>query len=190
MLNKNTKITVVNRSNGRVGYTIKEMNVRRQFSKRESKEIPFGELQALSYESGGLPLLKHYLIVRSEEALKELGLEVQPEYFYSEEDIKDLLLNGSLDALLDCLDFAPDGVIEMVKKLAVSLPVNSVDKRDAILKKLNFNVTKAIEIQNTKFDGDTEADEAPEAAAPPTRRITAPAQQRRVEPPKYKVVKE
>ena len=35
MLDKKNKITVINRSTGRVGYTIPEMHVTRQFSVRE-----------------------------------------------------------------------------------------------------------------------------------------------------------
>ena len=57
-------------------------------------------------------------------------------------------MTGSLDALLDCLDFAPTGVIELVKSLAVSLEINDISKRNAILEKTGFNVTKAIEINH------------------------------------------
>ena len=73
--------------------------------------------------------------------------KVEPEYDYTPTDIKNLLLNGSLDELLDCLDFAPEGVIEIVKDLAVELPLNDVAKREAILNKTGFNVTNAIEIK-------------------------------------------
>ena len=90
--------------------------------------------------------------------------------YVDEEDIKKLLLTGSLDAFLDCLDFAPEGVLGIVKTLAVSLPVNDVAKRDAILEKLNFNVTKAIEIQNTKFDGGDE--DTTNSTSKPQRRVT------------------
>ena len=35
----------------------------------------------------------------------------------------------------------------MVKDMAVALPLNDVAKRQAILEKLNFDVTKALEIE-------------------------------------------
>jgi len=36
---------------------------------------------------------------------------------------------GSLDEFLDCLDFAPEGVTDLIKTLAVELPLNDVAKR-------------------------------------------------------------
>ena len=62
----------------------------------------------------------------------------------SEDQIRDLLVNGSLDAFLDCLDFAPEGVIELVKDFAVRLPLNDVRKRDALREKTGFDVSKAL----------------------------------------------
>lgn len=193
MLDKESKINVINRSTGRVGYTIPEMHVTRQFAAKEKKEIPFKELEALSYLPGGMPILKNYLVVKSEEAIKELGLNVEPEYYYSEEDVKKILLQGSLNEFLDCLDFSPDGVIEMIKKLSVSLPLNDMAKREAILEKLNFNVTRAIEIQNTKSDDEIEEEKKTNG---PTRRASVPEKHatdtpvRRTTLPKYNVVKE
>ena len=191
MLDKESKITVINRSTGRVGYTIPELHVTRQFAFKEKKEIPFKELEALSYLPGGMPLIKDYLVIKDVEAIKELGLEVQPEYYYTEEDIKKILLYGSLNEFLDCLDFAPNGVLEMIKKLSVSLPLNDMEKRNAILEKMNFNVTRAIEIQNTKSEDELEAEKKNSA---PIRRVNVPEVNtegpvRRTAPPKYNVVK-
>ena len=58
--------------------------------------------------------------------------------------------NGSLEQFLDCLDFAPDVIKDMIKDLAVELPLNDMAKRQAIQDKLGFDVTKAIEIANRK----------------------------------------
>ena len=51
---------------------------------------------------------------------------------------------GSLEEFLDCLDFAPEGVLEAIKTLSVELPLNDVAKRKAILEKMNFNVDNAV----------------------------------------------
>ena len=186
-MDKNTIVKVANRNTNRVGYKIPELGVRRQFSPRETKEITFGELESLSYLPGGRKMLKNYLVVKDAEALDALGIKVEPEYFYSDEDIKRLLTTASLDEFLDCLDFAPDGVLDTVKTMAVDLPLDNVSKRKAILDKLGFNVTRAIEIQNTKLDG--EADVAETKAA--TRRVApqtaASESARRAAAPKYKV---
>jgi len=48
---------------------------------------------------------------------------------------------------LDCLDFAPEGVRDLIKTFSVMLPLNDVAKREAILNKLGFNVDNAIKIQ-------------------------------------------
>ena len=59
---------------------------------------------------------------------------------------------------MDCLDFAPEGVIELVKKYAVELKVNDIQKRQAILDKTGFNVTSAIEINEETLGEDNVID--------------------------------
>lgn len=144
-MNKNTKIKVKNRSTGTVGYTIPDLgNYNRKFMSNETKEIPFEEIQKLSYIPGGDYLLQHYLIIENLEARDEILGNVELEYNYDENDVKRLLVNGSYDELLDCLDFAPLGVIEMVKKIAVVIELNDLRKRKAIQDKTGFNVSNAI----------------------------------------------
>lgn len=171
-MEKDTLIKVTNRDTGRVGYSVSELNVRRQFAPKETKEITFEELKQLSYLPGGDVMLSQYLVVRNEEAVKELLNGVEPEYYYTEDEVKGIMINGSHDAFFDMLDFAPEGVLNLVKDLAVSLPLNDMAKREAILQALDFNVTRAIEIQNTKYDGDNSAAEVKNK---PARRTTEPA---------------
>lgn len=145
MIKSNQIIKVTNRDNGHVGYTIPDLNnLTRTFAANETKEITMNELRKLSYISGGKVLLKDYLVLDNKEAIEELLNKVEPEYFYTEEDVKNLLENGSLDALKDCLDYAPIGTIDLVKKLAVELPLNDVAKREAILEMTGFNIDSAI----------------------------------------------
>lgn len=159
MIDKNKMVKVINKYNGTVGYDIPELGVHRNFYPHESKEIGLEELERLSFVPGGDVILKEYLEIADEEAVVALFNEqLEPEYHYSEEDIKRLLTTGSLDQFLDCLDFAPSVVKDMVKDLAVELPLNDMAKRQAIQDKLGFDVTKAIEIRNTKFDAETEAE--------------------------------
>lgn len=140
-------IKVTNRFNGSIGYTIRDLNnLVRVFAPGETKEITMEELRKLSWETGGRNLIKDYLIIQDEDALQEILGSPEPEYYYTEADVKDLLENQSLDALKDCLDFAPQGTIDLVKKVAVELPLNDVAKRKAILEMTGFNVTSAIEI--------------------------------------------
>lgn len=187
MIEKDTLIKVKNRDNGTVGYTIPELgNLHRSFSKGETKEITMDELRKLSYISGGKLLLQDYLIVQNQDALRELlSDDVEPEYYYGEEEIKKLLLTGSNDQLLDCLEFAPEGVIGLVKDLAVSLKINDISKRNIILEKTGFNVTNAITINEETVEGEGEEVKSSRRSAPvtvdkgeetPKRRAAAPQQ--------------
>ena len=143
----NVKVKVKNRSLGPIYYSVPEMNnLRREYQPKEEKTVFFEELRKLYYTTGGKVLLDNYLIIEDKEALEELGMHVEPEYFYEEEQVIDLLENGSMDEFLDCLDFAPEGVRELVKQLSVRLPLNDVAKRKVLLDRYDFNVEKTIEI--------------------------------------------
>lgn len=191
MIEKDTLIKVKNRDSGTVGYTIPELgNLHRSFSKGETKEIPMDELRKLSYISGGKILLQNYLIVQNQDALKELlSDDVEPEYYYGEEEIKKLLLTGSNDQLLDCLEFAPEGVIGLVKDLAVSLKINDISKRNIILEKTGFNVTNAIAINEETIEDEGEETKSSRRSAPVTVEKSDEAPKRRVAAPQqYNVV--
>ena len=148
-MEKSTLIKVLNRDNGAVGYAIPEMNgLKRVYQAGETKEITFEEIEKLSYIPGGKELLEDSLVIlNNDEAIKEILGHVEPEYSYSKEDVINLMKNGSLDEFLDCLDFAPEGVKDLIKTLSVELPLNDVAKREAILNKLGFNVDNAIRIE-------------------------------------------
>ncbi len=157
MLDNNTIIKVKNRSNGSVGYTIPDLNnLHRNFQNQEEKEISFEEIKKLSYIPGGMFILKNYLVMDNPQAIKEILGTVEPEYNYSEQQIKELLLNGTLDQFLDTLDFAPEGVIELIKNYAVELKLNDISKREAIFDKTGFNVTKAIEANKASAEDETQ----------------------------------
>ena len=153
MISNDTLLKVKNRDNGSVGYTIPDLNnLHRRFSPGETKDITMGELRKLSWLTGGKYLLKNCLLIENQEALKELIGTYEPEYFYTEQDIENLLKNGSLDELLDCLDFAPVGVIDLLKTIAVKIELNDVKKRQVIYEKTGFNITSAIEINKETKD--------------------------------------
>ena len=156
MLDKDVLVKVTNRDNGSVGYVIPDLNnLHRNFQSGETKEVTMNELRKLSYIPGGEEILRNYLIIHNEDAVKELLNQVEPEYYYTEADVKNLLLNGSLDALKDCLEFAPKGTIDLVKKLAIEMPLNDIAKRKAILEMTGFNVDAAIMVnEETKEESD------------------------------------
>lgn len=178
---------VKNRSNGKTVYTIPELgdkrNIRREFAPHEVKEIPEKELEALTYIGGGEALLKNYLQILDKEVIDKVNLSVEPEYNMSEEDIKKLMNEGTLDAFKDCLDFAPQAIKDMIKDYAVSLPLNDSAKRDAIKEILKFDVDKAIMNKKAAEEDSTPKEEK-------TRRVEASTTTtgRRTAAPKYEIL--
>lgn len=182
---ENAMYNVKNISDTTIAYSIPDMNnLRRVFSPREIKQISGDELEKLTYIPGGTTILRKYLQV-DKAVMDNLGIPNEPEDFMSEEQIVDLLQNGSLDALLDALDFAKEGVLELIKKFAVELPLNDVAKRDAIKKKLGFDVTAVIALKEEE-----KATSGTAEVARPERRVKAQAEEtgRRTAPPKYNIV--
>lgn len=180
--------TVKNRSASRVFYKIPEDNIRREFNPGETKRISFEELEKLSYQSGGRELMANFLQIQSEEAIADLGMHTEPEYNMTEEQIIDLIKTGSLDAFLDCLDFAPVGVIDLLKKFSVSVPLADYDKRKALKEKTGFDVDIALK----NMIAEKAEDSNPSIAATNTRRVQPEAETtagRRTTGSKYNVVK-
>lgn len=172
IMNDSDIVTVKNRSNSVVGYSIPELRIDRTFVKGESKKISMEELRQLSYQPGGQSLLNDYLVIVEKAAVDELVTNLQPEYNYDEAKIKEILTTGSLDELLDTLDFAPEGVIDIIKDISVAIKLNDVEKRNAIKEKTGFDITKALEIK--KMDAE---DEATKENAAVKQRRTQPAEE-------------
>ena len=161
----NKTVNVKNRGTGEVGYTLPDTGVRRTWMPGEvKKSILVAELEQATYIPGGQKLMQKYLVINDKEVCDYLGIETEPEYFYGEDEIKILLKSGTLDQLLDCLDFAPTGVLDLVKKIAVETKLNDVQKRQAIKDKIGFDITAAI--SNVEYANTQET----EGSATKTRR--------------------
>ena len=187
---------VKNRSASMVVYSIPEDGIRREFAPSETKLIDKTELDKLTYQPGGRELMANFLQIQNIEVREELGIETEPEYDYSEQDVATLIASGSLDAFLDCLDFAPTGIIDLIKELAVALPMTDTRKIDALREKTGFDLEVAL-----KNKAAAEADDKASVAETPTRRVapatttgrrTAPITETATETakPKYKVINE
>lgn len=166
MINAEQLYFVKNRSSSVVVYKIPETNLRREFQPGESKKVPFSELQKLSYQPGGRSLLENFLQVSNEEVTDDLQVHREPEYDLSEAQIRDLLLTGSREQFLDALDFAPLGVIDLIKTMAVTLPLTDLNKRRDLKDKTGFDVDKAlIHIEEEKLAEEAETNKAVAEAA-------------------------
>jgi hypothetical protein len=165
-MNSDRILDVKNRSSSMVVYKIPEDNIRREFAPGETKKIKYSELEKLSYQGGGRELMANYLQITEEEVTKDLNIKTEPEYYMSEKQVIDLLQTGSLDQFLDALDFAPTGVIDLIKQFSVTLPLENSAKRKALKEKTGFDVDKAlVHIEEEKRDVETGEEETP------TRRV-------------------
>lgn len=187
MVKDNDLIVVRNRNNGSTGYVLEDRGIRRTWEYGETKKIPFEELRAFSYLTGGLYCLNNLLVIEDKDALEALNMEVEPEYYYTEEDIRKMLFEGSIDAFADFLDFAPEGAIEIAKSIAINEQIPDTRKREMLSKKTGLNINNAIMV-NQIMDSEDDAEEE----APKQRRVQVEEKKsetgRRTAAPAYKVV--
>lgn len=158
MLKDTDLIVVRNRNRGETGFEVDGKWT--MFALNEVKKIPFGTLQALTFVPGGQYTLDNYLVIENKEALELLNMTVEPEYFYTDEKIRDILFKGSYDEFADFLDFAPDGAIEIAKGIAIKEQIPDNNKREMLSKRTGFNINNAIMV-NKVMDEDAEEKEEP-----------------------------
>ena len=182
-------VNVTNRNHGKVGYTIPDRGVHRSFEPKETKKVDLEELKELSYVPGGEFILRELLIVNDNDALESLNIDVEPEYFYTEADIRKLLEVGTLDQLEDTLNFAPEGAINLIKDIAVKTELPDTRKRKMISEKTGFNIDSAIMVNAVMNEESAAAEEAApkRKAAPINAESTADKVTRKAALPQYKV---
>lgn len=165
---------VKNRSAGSVSYVIGTH--RREFGAGETQRVSYEELERLTYIPGGKSLIENRFLITDVEILDDLSINTQPESFLDEEEIKNVMAKGSLDQFLDMLDFAPIGVIDLIKKFAVELPLNNLDKVTALKEKTGFDARLALansqdeKVEAPKAQRRVQAAIEEEAPAAPARR--------------------
>lgn len=179
---------VKNRGASWVTYKIPEDGIRRSFAPGEVKRVSDTELEKLTYQPGGMIILSQFLQIQDEVALRNLNIHTEPEYYMSEADVAALIKTGSLDAFLDALDFAPVGVVDLIKKLSLDIPLMDLSKRKALKDKTGLDVDAALKNREAEKEDEnagntilkqTERRVKTEDAAP-GRRTTVP---------KYNIIK-
>lgn len=187
-INRDKAYKIKNRGAGVIIYRIPDANIRRELNPGESAIVTFGELEKLSFQPGGRELMANFLQIMDAQAIKDLNIRTEPEYNMSEQDIIELLKNGSLDQFLDTLDFAPIAVIDLIKSFAVSMPLMDLAKRRAIKDKTGFDVDAAVRhLEEQRID---EEENGVKIDDKPVRRVKPESQPegRRTALPEYKIV--
>lgn len=139
-----TMYKVKNRGASTVIYKIADKGIRREFKPGQIMSISSEELEELTFQPGGSLILSQFLQIMDLDGIKAAHIKTEPEYYMNEADVAKLITSGSLDAFLDALDFAPIGVIDLIKKLSISIPMVDIQKRKALKEKTGFDVEAAL----------------------------------------------
>lgn len=177
---------VKNRGASWVTYKIPEDGIRRTFAPGEVKKISDAELEKLTFQPGGMAILAQFLQIQDEVVLRNLNIRTEPEYHMSEADVANLIRVGSLDAFLDALDFAPVGVIDLIKKLSLEIPLTDLHKRKALKEKTGLDVDAALKHREEDRE-DTSSSILKQSGERRVKTEEVPAGRRTA--PKYNIIK-
>lgn len=156
-LKREDKVKVTNRSNATVILRVPDRHFRAELNPGETRPLTYGDILDVAARPGGRALIYNFLLIHSQQVIREgLNLKEEPEYWLTEEKLLEWMPVCSLDEFKDALNFAPEGVKDLIKKYAVSMPLKDTDKRDAIKEFLNFDVNMAI--SNNEKSKDTSSD--------------------------------
>lgn len=181
IINDTTLIPVRNMVDHKVVYTIPELSRRVVFEPFQEKKVPASELRALNYSTGGEILLHNYLCVLSNDMRTEFNIPAdQVEYDWTIKDIHRVLedLNSPIEALEDALDFAPDGIRELIVDSAVKWKIPDSNRRKVISRMTGVNIDKMIEFAEAT---DQTIQQAPVRARRLSKTEDAPKTGRRIQ---------
>lgn len=140
------KIKVENRSGKYLVTSIPNTNITFVWVKQGSfVMLTKEEIKELYYQPGG-KLFFDNLIVHDDKLCAELFGNLEPEYFYTEKEIDEILLNGSIEQLEDALDFSPAGGVDLIATRAVELKIPDINKRQVITKFTGRDIDANIEL--------------------------------------------
>ena len=172
-------ITLRNFTTNTVVYRTPSTRVRRELPAGGSIKVTAGEIREMMYDKGCVDILRNYVQICNKPLALEVGVSedsYENEYNWTLADIKNCLLNGSIEQLADAMDFAPDGIKESLLTEAINLEIPDVRKREIISKAMNRDVSGMI-VNKHKIEEDKEPVEktktATRRAATTTKRRTA-----------------
>lgn len=148
--------------------------IRRVFLGQQKKKIRAEELRQLNYSRGGSRLLREFLSVKNKALAEEFNVSsdsFEHEYNWTAQDVDNMLLSGSEDALKDALDFAPEGIVDLIVQRTVELKLNDVNKRQIISDKTGKDVNNMI-LQITELEKANKASGESSRQQQKTRRVS------------------
>lgn len=185
MFDKNKRIKVINRTDGALAYEIDTLRVTRVWQKPgDFLNISVAELLELRTVPGGTKVLEECLVIKDPEALRILfpDTEIEPEYSYGIEEVEFLLQEAPLEQLLDTLDYAPKGVLDLIRLKSIEKLPSETAKVVAINEKFNIDINKINELHEEKNVQEI-------VEEPKRKRRAAPlTEEKPVKMPKYNVI--
>lgn len=128
-----------------------DKNLRITFAKNQTRKFKAGDIREWNFLKGIHVLFTEYLSVQNKELAEEIGVSDQVleyEYQWTPEDVRNLLVGGTLEELEDVLNCAPLGIIETIVDQAVEIRLNDVAKRNLIKEHTGKDITKKLEIKD------------------------------------------
>ena len=95
-------------------------------------------------QSGGPSLFTHKLMIQDEDIVVELGINHEPEYFFSLQNIEALIKEGTLEQLEESLEYNGSGFRDTVKDIALATGLSDLTKIQAISRATGANLTAII----------------------------------------------
>ena len=184
-MDKKQIIRVKNLTANHVYYNIPEDNIHRKFGPFEEKQLTYEEIQKLYYQNGGDVLIKDYLQIKNKEVALEFGVEEESfenEYSWDREKVDKVLTEEHIDVLHDALDFAPEGIVDLIISEAIRLRIVDINKRNLIQECTGKNINNMIQNQ---IDLEKELGEE-KKEEPKRRRVTQQENTEKEEQPKQR----
>lgn len=123
---------------------------RRSLSRGQKIKVPAVELRQLNYSIGGEYLIHNYLSIKNKSLALELNVSEDSfdnEYSWTVKEVDAALADSNNDVLEDALNFAPQGVIELIQQRAIETKINDLSKRELIKNITGVDIDKKIKVQ-------------------------------------------
>lgn len=145
-VSNDTLVGVRNMMNHKQVLIDKNTRSRYVFGPQQTKTITAGELRSMAYVPGVITMLYDgKLRLQNKELCEEFNIPTDiPEYDMTMDEVDDMLLNKDKDYLLDALDFAPEGILELIKSRAIELKIPDILKRKYISDALGCDIDNMI----------------------------------------------
>lgn len=185
MVDGESIVYVDNMCGHRIGIYLSSSNSRRYFEPKVKMPMKAADVRELNWQSGGHYMLLNYLRINDKSLAAEVGVpDDLIEYWYTEDDVRDILQNKPLDYLLDTLEFGPEGIVELCKKIAIELEIADNRKLEAIKERTGADINAII---RNRHAYDNVENEGTDAQTTRKRRVQQNAQgattsKRRVKP--------